>query len=120
MKSPRYALISSALKSQHRALVHGLEIIRREEQPVLEVGSQPLYVLDDGLDELGLLFRRIGVVETEIELAAVFLRQAVIQKDRLGVSDMQVAVGLRRETGLHMVVDALRQVFLDLLLDKIL
>ena len=33
--------------------------------------------------------------------------------------DVQVAVGLRRETGVHGVVDALGKVFFDLYLNKV-
>ena len=36
------------------------------------------------------------------------------------MSDMQVAVRLRRETGLDMIINTLSQILVDLLLDKVL
>ena len=39
-----------------------------------------------------------SVVETQVALAAVFLGQAEVDADALGVADMQVAVGFGRET----------------------
>ena len=36
------------------------------------------------------------------------------------MSDMQVTVRLRRETGLNVIVNTLRQIFIDLLLNKVL
>ena len=36
------------------------------------------------------------------------------------MSDMQIAVGLRRETCAYMIVDPLRKILVNLLLDKIL
>ena len=35
------------------------------------------------------------------------------------MSDVQVAVGLRRKTGVHMIVDSLCQILFNLLLDKV-
>ena len=40
---------------------------------------------------------RVRVVEAEVAVAAEFLRQAEVETDRLGVPDVEVAVGLRRE-----------------------
>src|SRR5262249_834941 len=48
-----------------------------------------------------LLFRRIGVVEAQMAAAAELLCDAEIEGDRLGVADMQIAVGLRRKAGHH-------------------
>ena len=52
-------------------------------------------------DVLDLFFGRVGVVETQVVLAAIILRHAKVQADRLGVTDMQVAVRLGREAGVH-------------------
>ena len=107
------------LDEKDSTLVHLLKIVGGEEQPVLVVGTQPLHVRLDGLHKLHLLLGGVGVVEAKVEFAAVLFRQPVVQQNGLGVSDVQVAVGLRRETGLHVVVHALRQVLFDLLLDKV-
>ena len=52
-------------------------------------------------------------------VAAVFLRQAEVDADALGVADMQVAVGFGRETGVHVLVTATLQILLYGFPDKI-
>src|SRR5215469_878062 len=55
----------------------------------------------DGVDVFLLLLRRIGVVEAQMTAAAELLRDAEIEADRLGVANVQIAVGLRRKAGHH-------------------
>src|SRR4029434_4121749 len=45
------------------------------------------------------LLRRIGVVEAQVAAATQLGGQPEVEADRLGVADVQVAVGLRREPG---------------------
>ena len=45
----------------------------------------------------------IGVVEAQVALAAELLRDAEIERDRLGVADMEIAVRLRRKAGDHLL-----------------
>jgi len=80
--------------------VHGVEIVRRKVQVLAPVEAQPFHRLDDGIDVLLFLFFRVGVVEAQVADAAVVARQAEIQKDRLGVPQVQVAVGLGRKARL--------------------
>jgi len=83
--------------------VHEVEIVAG----VVEVGyavhlpveAQPLHRVEDGVDVLLLLLLRVGVVEAHVADAAVFRREAEVQRDALGVADVQVAVGLGREAG---------------------
>ena len=63
------------------------------------VEAQPMDVVLDRVDEFLLLLHRVGVVETQIAASVEFGRDAEIQADRFGVSDMQVAVRLRRKPG---------------------
>lgn len=90
------------------------------KESVLPVCSQPLYISLDRLYELCLLLGGVGIVKTQIEFAVVFLGQAVVQQNTLGMSDMKISVGFRRETGVYSIVYALRQIFLNDLLYKIL
>ena len=83
------------------------------------VEAQPVDVLLDGVDILGVLLDGVGVVEAQVGLAAVLLRQSEINAYRLGVADVQVAVGFRRETGLDGGVLALVQALFDNLFKKI-
>ena len=85
-------------------MVHLLEIVRGEEEPVLPVEPQPAHVGHDGFDVLLFLFAGIGVVEPQVADPVVFRGQAEIEADGLGVADMQVAVGLRGKAGDHPAV----------------
>ena len=65
-------------------------------------------------------FGRVGVVEAEVADAVVFLGDAEVHADGFDVSDMEVSVRLRRETGLNTsVVHSLCEVFFHDLLNKI-
>jgi hypothetical protein len=69
-----------------------------------------------------LLLFRVGVVEAEVAFRAdggVFQGDAEVQADRLGVADVQVAVGLRRKTGDGGGVFAGGQVIGDDLADEV-
>ncbi|MDT4857438.1 hypothetical protein FQZ97_918620 [compost metagenome] len=75
--------------------------------------AQPLHVALDGVDVLLVFLGRVGVVEAQVAVTAELLGQAEVQADRLGMADMQVAVGLRREAGDDLGVLAGIQVRLD-------
>ena len=67
-------------------------------QFLIPLESQPLDVLLDGIYIFDIFLDRVGIVVTEVGLTAIFLRQTEIQANALGMSQMQVAVRLRRET----------------------
>jgi len=99
----------------HRSLPVGLEA----EAVVGPIADQPVDVLHDRLDVLDILLGRVGVVHAQVALAAVFAGDAEIQADRLGVADVQVAVGLRRETRDDLRVAFLRNMLGDDIADEI-
>ena len=112
--------ISLALFDQlHGHFIHFLEIIGGKVETVLIVGAQPLDILLDGFDELGFFLGGVGVIETQVELAAVLLGQSVVEQNALGMADVEIAVGLGRETGMHGIVDTLRQILIDGILNEI-
>src|SRR5581483_6672935 len=78
-------------------LVHLLEVVRGVQRPPAVGEAEPLDVGADGVDVLDLLLLGVGVVEAEVAAAAVLQGDAEVQADRLGVADVEVAVGLRRE-----------------------
>ena len=82
-------------------LVQILEVVRGVEEPVLPVEAEPADVLQHGVDELDVLGDGVGIVEAQVALAAVLLRQAEVDADRLGVADVEEAVRLRREARVH-------------------
>ena len=101
-------------------LVELLEVVGGVELAVLPVDAEPADVVADGIDVLLLLLGGVGVVVAEVELAAVLLGEAVVQADRLGVADVQVAVRLGREARVHAAAEpAGAVVLLDDLLDEV-
>ena len=83
-------------------VVELVEIVGRVIKVPAPVEAEPLHVARDRVDVLLLFLDRIGVVEAQVAAAPIFLRHAEIEGDRLGVSDMQVAVGFGREAGDHL------------------
>jgi hypothetical protein len=63
------------------------------------VEAEPAHRVEDRFDVLLVLLDRVGVVEAHVAAPAEVARQAEVQADALGVADVQVAVGLRREAG---------------------
>ena len=54
-----------------------------------------------------------------MESTVILLRQPGIQKYGLGMSDMKIPVGLRREPGTYLRINALCKILIYFLLDKI-
>ena len=81
-------------------------------QFLIPLEAQPLDVLLDGVHVLGVFLGGVGVVVPEVGFTAVLLRQAKIEADTLGMSQVQVTVGFRRETGHDAVHFAFGKVFL--------
>ena len=63
--------------------------------------SEPLDVVEDVLYVFRVLLGGIGIIETEVADTAELLSGSEVHADGFGVSDMEVSVGLRRETGLY-------------------
>ena len=76
-----------------------LEVIGGEVEVFAPVEAEPGDVGLDRLDVLQLLLHRVGVVEAQVAAAAELLRRAEVEADRLGVADVQVAVGLGGKPG---------------------
>ncbi|MCY1441635.1 hypothetical protein D9M71_579560 [compost metagenome] len=75
--------------------------------------AQPAHIAFDGVDVLLVFLGRIGVVEPQMAVATELPGQAEVQADRLGMADMQVAIGLRRKAGNDLLVLAAVQVGLE-------
>ena len=65
---------------------------------VLPVKAEPVDAFLDRVNVLLVFLHRIGVVKAHVAVAAVVTRQPKVQADTLGVTDVEVAVGFRRET----------------------
>ncbi len=89
----------------------GTELLRRQladvgqallEEPVAPVKAQPVDILLDGVHILGVLLGGVGVVHAQVAQAAEALGGAEVDGQRLAVADVQIAVGLRRKTGVDL------------------
>ena len=90
--------------------IHAVEIIGSVIQVRFPIETQPAYAVLDGVDIFLLLLRRVRVVEPQIACAAEFPGDPEIDADRLGVADVQIAVGLRRKARDDLRKSAFRQV----------
>ena len=82
--------------------------------------TQPSDVVPDRVHIFGILLHGVGVIKTQVGLATVFLSDTEIQTDRFCVADMQIAIRLRRESGIYFrIVFPVLDVFFDNLLNEI-
>ena len=95
------------------------EVVRGVEHPV-PLEAEPADVLLDRVDVLDVLLEGVRVVEAEVAGAAVLLRDAEVQADRLGVADVEVAVRLGREARRDALPPPGAEVLLDDLADEVL
>ena len=72
-------------------------VVGRVVAMVAPVVAQPAHGLRDRILELDFLLQRIGVVVAQVARAAVLGGQPEVEDDRLGVTVVQVAVGLGRK-----------------------
>ena len=82
-------------------LVGFLKVVRAVEKAVAPVKAEPADILLNGIDELGVLLGGVGVVHAQIAETAELLRRAEVDAQRLAMADVQIAVRLGRETGVH-------------------
>ena len=74
------------------------------EEFFVPLETQPADVFFDRIHVLGVFFFRVGVVETQVAFATKLLGNPKVQTDRFGVTNVQIAIGLRRESGLDSAV----------------
>ena len=85
----------------------------------MPVKAQPAYVIKNGLDILLIFIDRVCVIKTHEAVPGEFLHQAKIQKNRLGVPDVEIAVGFRRKSSDDLWMLAGLEVFLDDIADEV-
>ena len=74
------------------------------------IEAEPAHVALDGVDIFLGFLGRIGVVVTQIAMAAELAGDAEIEANRLGVADMQIAIRLRRKARDNRFVPPRRQI----------
>ena len=118
--SRQFVNIRQTLVDQfNRVGVQLIKIVRGVADIARPVEAQPLHVILDGLNVFDVFFYWVGVIETQVALSLVVLRNAKVQADGLRMPDMQVAVRLRRETGMNCGVLTTGQIFIDDLTNKV-
>ena len=100
-------------------VVEAIEVVGGVVRVLAPVEAEPADVLFDRLDELLLLLGRVGVVHPEMTAASVVAGDAEVEADRLGVADVEVAVGLRRKAGDHQRVPSGGKIGVDDLADEV-
>ena len=63
--------------------------------------SQPLYIILYAFYIFGFFCHWVGIVKPQITFTAIFFRQPEVEADGGSMSYMQVAIRLRRKTGMH-------------------
>ena len=99
-------------------VVDEIKIVRSEKH-VFPPETEPLDILLDCVDIFDVLTGRIGIVKTKIAYAVVLLRRAEIYAQSLGVTDMEIAVRLRRKSRLNAAFNAGSEILVDKIMYKI-
>src|SRR5262249_17131756 len=99
-------------------LIELIEIVGGEIKPG-PLEAEPVDVERDGIDVFLLLLAGVGVVEAQVAMAAVLECGAEVEADRLGVADVQVAVGLGRKARADLRVLAGAEVLVDHLVNEV-
>ena len=87
------------LDELHGILVVLLKVVGAVEKAVAPVKAQPMDILLDGVHVLSVLLSGVGVIHAEVAETAELLGGAEVDAQGLAVSDVQIAVGLRRKPG---------------------
>lgn len=100
-------------------LVKLVEIVRGEIGLIAPIEAEPPDIVLDGIDKFLLFLRGVCIVEPEIAAPAEFFGDSEIQANRLGVPNVQVAIGFRWETGDDCLVPAGGQIIANLIPNEI-
>ena len=106
----------------HRILVVFFKIITAVIEAVAPVEAEPVDILLDGVDVFGILLGGVRVVHAQIADTAELFSRTEVDDQRLAMTDVKIAVGLRRKTGMHLLalkLTARRDILLDKRMDKV-
>ena len=84
----------------HSKVPQLLEVVARI-QNLTPLEAQPLDVLLDSLYIFIVLLLRVRIIKTEVANTTIFLRHTKIYGNRLGMTDVQIAIGFRWKTSLN-------------------
>src|ERR1700677_4647279 len=89
----------AALDQSLRPFIKPIEVVRGVTRLNGPIVAKPTHISLDGVNILLLFLGRIGIVKAQVAVAQKFLRNAEIERYRLSMADMEVAVWFRRESG---------------------
>ena len=81
--------------------VQSFKVVRSVVGFAQPLEAQPAHILFNGIHVLHVFLDRVGVVEAQVARSVEVAGQAEIDADGLGVSDVQIAVGLGGKAGMH-------------------
>src|SRR5262249_2888178 len=82
-----------------RPAIELLEVVAGGVQVPAQIEAEPVHVIHDRVDVFLALLGRVRVVEAQVTATAEVARQPEVDADRLGVADVQVAIGLGWKSG---------------------
>ena len=90
-------------------------------ESITPIESKPSDIILDGIHEFLFLGRGIGVIEAQVAgRAGKLLGDSEIETNRFGVSNVEITVGLRGESGMHPASPFTRlQIFRDDISNKV-
>ena len=98
-----------------------LKVVRCVVHLSAPLPAEPADVFLDRVHVLDVFLGRVGVVESQVAIAAESFRQAEIQTDGLGMSDVQITVRFWRESSMDFAFETARFLVTDdQLLDEII
>ena len=115
-------------KVVHKSLAFGNQAFGIGVNGIEKVGSvhffrpvvpQPADVALDCFHEFRFFFRRVGIVEEEVALAAVFFRRAEVHQHAFYVPDVQITVGFGRKARLNFFHFTAFDILVDDLFDEV-
>ncbi|MNC04139.1 hypothetical protein D3C75_515720 [compost metagenome] len=103
----------------NRVVKQLVEIIRGITDVAGPLETEPFNIVLNGINVFDVFFYRVGVIETQVALALIILRDTKIQADGFCMADVQIAVWLWRETGANAGVLTIGQIFINNLANKV-
>ena len=97
-----------------------VKIVGSKKFSVFPVKTKPVDIFLYRINKFKLFFCRVGIIEPEVAFPSEFLCCTKIKTNCLGMTDMKIAIWLRRESGMNpAIVFPLLQVFFNKLFNKI-
>ncbi len=78
------------------------EIVGAIEETVIPVETEPVDIFLNGIHVFGIFLCGVGIIHTEVADTAVFFGCAKVYAKSFAVTDVKVAVGFGRKTGMHL------------------